>query len=98
MNVHVLAFYKNERALSDSKPALRVIGSSTLKRVPAISKPIPHFPVWKRNPNLARVAEVVGSILCSSYWCLQLGCHRPQPIDPDTDFRTTMSCGGITVV
>ena len=27
------------------------------------------FPVWKRDPKLARVAEVVGSILCSSYWC-----------------------------
>ena len=27
------------------------------------------FPVWVRDPKLARVAEVVGSILCSSYWC-----------------------------
>ena len=27
------------------------------------------FPVWERDPKLARVAEVVGSILCSSYWC-----------------------------
>ena len=27
------------------------------------------FPVWKRDSKLARVAEVVGSILCSSYWC-----------------------------
>ena len=27
------------------------------------------FPVWKRDPRLARVAEAVASILCSSYWC-----------------------------
>lgn len=27
------------------------------------------FSVWKRDPKLARVAEVVGSMLCSSYWC-----------------------------
>lgn len=27
------------------------------------------FPVWKRDTTLARVAEAVGSILCSSYWC-----------------------------
>ncbi len=27
------------------------------------------FPVWKRDMKLARVAEAVGSILCSSYWC-----------------------------
>ena len=27
------------------------------------------FAVWKRDAQLARVAEVVGSILCSSYWC-----------------------------
>ena len=27
------------------------------------------FPVWKRDAKLARVAEAVGSILCSSYWC-----------------------------
>lgn len=27
------------------------------------------FPVWERDPKLARIAEVVGSILCSSYWC-----------------------------
>ena len=27
------------------------------------------FPVWKRDITLARVAEAVGSILCSSYWC-----------------------------
>ena len=26
------------------------------------------FPIWKRDPTLARVAEVVGSVLCSSYW------------------------------
>ena len=27
------------------------------------------FPIWKRDIKLARVAEAVGSILCSSYWC-----------------------------
>ena len=27
------------------------------------------FSVWKRDIDLARVAEAVGSILCSSYWC-----------------------------
>ena len=27
------------------------------------------FPVWKRDVKLARVAEAVASILCSSYWC-----------------------------
>ena len=129
MNVYILAFYKNERVLADSKSALRVIGSSTLRKgslqianlfltqwdtettrydakLPNAFQLIPvpiHwqlalFPVSKRDPKLARVAEVVASILCSSYWCPQLGCHRPQPIDPDPDFRTTMSCGGVTVV
>ena len=27
------------------------------------------FPVWRRDPKFARVAEVLGSVLCSSYWC-----------------------------
>lgn len=27
------------------------------------------FPVWKRDSKFARVAEVLGSMLCSSYWC-----------------------------
>ena len=100
MNVHILAFYKKERVLANSKPALRVIGSSTLRKgslqianlfltqwdtettrydakLPNAFQLIPvpiHwqlalFPVWKRDPKLARVAEVVGSTFCSSYWC-----------------------------